>query len=282
MSARLGFVIVSLLLVPSSAQLKKETKNSNAHPGTIVDAYAHTGILAKAHAYGSEKVESREDCPVYEDPLDHQSSDSKTGAFTFNIPKDKSGYLAVYCQPGYFSRTETTNDNSRDGSRVQPDPIKLFPLMSKLPAPVTLAEAAFVAIATDLDGMTSNFNYYEKASPKAFASAVEENLRKDRDLVEAIKSRKPTLPETSLPPRPKRADIANTQVAYVAIATDLDNARSNFKYYGQVDKGEPFGDAYIKFSRTDKMIIDRIRERTMPFLSPATIANASASPQPRL
>lgn len=259
-----------MLLVPGSAQLKKEKKDKNTHPGKVVDAYAGTGILARAYAYGSQKIESREDCPVYQDPLDAQSSDQRTGAFAFSISKDKGGYLTVYCQPGYVSRTETTNANSEDGTNVQPRPVKLFPLKSKLPPQMRPTDAAVIVIARDLDEMTANFKYYAKASSEGYSAAMKEKFRENGDLVEAIKNRKPYLPEKLTLSSPTFADIGNSQAAFVAIATDLDNARSNFIYYESADR-EAFGHASLKFPGTDQAIINRLSKRSAPFLAPAVM-----------
>jgi len=269
MSDRLGLLLLSLLLVPQTTQLKPDRKASKTHPGTVVDAYAKTGILAKAHAYGSQHVLSQEECPVYDDSLDNQQSDPADGTFTFYIPRDKSSYLAVYCQPGYVSRTETTNDNSADRTRVRPDPVKLFPLKAKLPLDVSPSTVAFVAIASDLDGLRSNFRYYGKAAPAAFSDALKFRFSPaDRDMVESIRNRPdPFLPAASLEWRPRVGELRNPDVAFVAIATDLDNARSNFVYYEQANK-----DAYVtarsKFPSQDQSIIDRIRERPQPVLPP--------------
>jgi hypothetical protein len=59
--------------------------------------------------------------------------------------------------------------------------------------------------------------------------------------------------------RPKSIDIASSQVAFVAIATDLDNTRSNFLYYEAADK-RAFYEANQKFPSTDQVIIASIRK----------------------
>lgn len=242
--------------------MKLENKASNAHPGTIIDAYTKTGILAKAHAYGSQHVQSREECPEYGDSLDDQQSDHATGAFTFHIPKDKSSYLAVYCQPGYVSRTETVNDNTVDRKRVQPDPVKLLPLKDKLPDDVTPSGVAFIAIASDLDEMRANFGYYSTAAPAPFSDALKMRFSAgDRNMVESIKNRpEPFFPAGSFQLGPQVGELRNPDVAFVAIAGELEKAHSNFVYYEQANK-DAYTNAKSKFPSRDQAIIDRIRNR---------------------
>jgi hypothetical protein len=268
MLARLALFFITFLVVPQPVQLKKDTKESstkNIHPGTIVDASRGTGIVAHAYAYGSQEEKSDGDCPVFDDSLDSQLSVAPAGDFTFYIPKEKSSYLSNYCQQGYASRTFSSNDNTRDKTRAQPDPIKLLPVKGTS-ASFLQSTIDFEAMATDLDQMTVNFSYYAKAAPRAFSDAA--GKLRESDLVEAIRDRQIVLPGRPTSLRPKSIDIASSQVAFVAITTELDNTRSNFLYYEAADK-EAFGDAYIKFPSTDQMIIDRIRKHSAPFLTPA-------------
>ncbi len=236
------------------------------HPGTMVDAYSKRGILARAYAYGSQEEKSGGDCPVYADSLDSQKSESETGAFTFHIQKDKNGFVAVYCQQGYASRTETTNDNSKDGTRVQPDPVKLFPLQAKLPA-IPPSTVAFIAIGTDMNQLRSNFRYYADVARAAFSVALEKNFApEDRDLVEAIKNRRtPYVDGSVTEPQPRIKNFGEPDIAFIAIATELDNARSNFIYYEGVNK-DAYSTARSKFPSQDQKIIERIRTRREPLL----------------
>jgi len=260
MSVRVGFILLALLLAPT--QLKVETKTRNTHPGAIVDAYAKTGILAKAHAYGSQHILTSEECPVFDESLDDQQSDQGTGSFTFHISNDKSSYLAVYCQPGYVSRTETTNDNSTDRKRVHPDPIKLIPLKSKLPPDVSESYVTFVAIASDLDQLRSNFGYYHRVSPAAFSDALTTRFSAaDRYVVEATENRPgPFLPKAVPEIEPRAAELSNPDVAFVAIGGELSNAHSNFVYYERANK-DAYATARSQFPPRDQSTIDRIRQR---------------------
>ncbi|MFZ0581250.1 MAG: hypothetical protein WAN72_10635 [Candidatus Acidiferrales bacterium] len=269
MRARLSVLFLSLFLVPRATELKVENAAVKRHPGTVVDAYTDRGILAKTHAYGSQHVQKAEECPVYDNSLDNQESHALTGAFTFNIPAANSSYLAVYCQEGYVSRTETINANAADRTRVQPDPIKLIPLKARLPAEVEPGTVIFVAIASDLDELRSNFRYYENASPASFSDALRTRLAPaDRDMVEAI-SRRPTPFHLgpAFEPNPRFGELSNGNAAYVATATDIDNAHSDFVYYEQANK-EAYAVARSKFPAEDQSIIDRIRRRSPPLLSP--------------
>jgi hypothetical protein len=202
-------------------------------------------------------------------PKRDQESHAATGAFTFHISAANSSYLAVYCQEGYVSRTETTNANSADRTRVQPDPIKLIPLKARLPAEVEPGSVAFMAMASDLDELRSNFRYYEHASPASFSDALRTRLAPaDRDMVEAI-SKRPTSfnQEPATEASPRYGELSNAHVAYVATATDIDNAHSDFVYYERANR-EAFETARSKFPPQDRFIIDRITKRSPPLLSP--------------
>jgi hypothetical protein len=235
------------------------------HPGTLVDAYTKKGILAKAYAYGSQHIETSNECPVYDDTLDDQQSQPSTGAFAFHIPAVKGSYLSVYCQEGYFSRTETVNSNLADGSRVQPDPIKLIPLKAKLPAHVTLNSVIFMAMVSDLNELRSNFRYYKEASPAAFSDALTSRLAPaDRDMVETLTKRsEPFQPAIGPEPNRQFRDLVSPDVAFVATATDIDNAHADFVYFEHADK-DAYAIARSGFPAQDQSIVDRIR-MTSPY-----------------
>lgn len=269
MRVRLTTLLLSIFLVSWATELKADHLPSKMHPGTVVDTYTHRGILAKAYAYGSQHVQKEEECPVYDDSLDDQQSQPFTGAFTFSIPADHSSYLAVYCQEGYVSRIETINGNSADRTRVQPDPIKLIPLKARLPADVAPSTVLFMAMAADLDELRSNFRYYEKASPGSFSDALSTRFEPaDRDMVEAIRKRpEPFQRGLAFEPNPRVGQLTNSNVAFVATATDIDNAHSDFVYYEHANK-DAYALARSKFPTRDQSIVDRIKTRSPSLLSP--------------
>lgn len=85
--------------------------------------------MVDAHAYGSDSPSGGSTgCPAYSNLLDTQKSSASTGDFIFHIDQQISGYVASYCEQGYAPRKETTNGNLTDNTRVQPDPITLFPI----------------------------------------------------------------------------------------------------------------------------------------------------------
>ncbi len=254
---------VTLLVLPvtlvSATVLADAPQTKNLHPGTIVDAYTHKGLSANAYAYGSQTASSGPGCPTYPDLLDTQRSASATGTFTFHIDSGKSGYLAVYCEAGFAPRTETTNDNSTDGTRVQPDPITLFPTSPSAGIPVQIAT---VAISTDLRRLRSDFTYYEQSAPKAFADGTMKFSAKDRNVVKDLMSYGEPPNEENL----RRQDwagqrrIESSDMAFVAIATDLNSARSDFIYYAKADEKAYFGALSESFPK-EKETIEAIRNR---------------------
>jgi hypothetical protein len=253
-------VLLSLLLVPWAPELRAQQRPSKAHPGTLVDAYTRKGILARAYAYSSQYLETADDCPVYKDALDEEKSRIPAGSFAFHIPASESSYLAVYCQQGYFSRTETVNSNLADGTRVQPDPVKLIPLGTRLPAGVKLSSVIFKAMASDLEELRRNFRYYKKASPTSFSDALKLRLSPaDRGMVDALTNRtRPFGPAIGIGPTGQSVEPDSVDVAFVATATDIDDAHADFVYFDRVNN-DAYAAARSKFAPQDQAIVDRIR-----------------------
>lgn len=188
MAYRCLLLLIAMVLVTQRADLKQE---KHRHPGTIVDDVDGKGIQAGAYAYGSQEPAGNGNCPKFKETLDSQQSQVGTGSFTFHIDKAKSSYVAVYCQNGYASRTEDKNDNSQDGSRVQPDPISLHPSQAKLVSlQIDPADAAFVAIARVLDRAQSDILYLSKADEGGFYKALERLPEQDQRILRVLRQRK--------------------------------------------------------------------------------------------
>src|SRR5207249_2308702 len=116
-----------------------------------------------------------------------------TGSYTFHIIKAKSGYIAVYCQDGYQSRKEDRNDNSEDGSRVQPDPVSLHPIKPKLGSlQVSPVDASYLAIGRVLDRAQSDLLYLSKADEGAFYKALQKFPDQDQRTLKMLRERTPT------------------------------------------------------------------------------------------
>lgn len=252
-------VLVLPIALVSAKILADATQSKNQHPGTIVDAYTHKGVSASAYAYGSETESGGSGCPTYSDLLDTQKSSSTTGSFTFHIDRGKSGYLAAYCEAGFAPRTETANDNSGDGTRVQPDPITLFPNSPSAGIPVQIAT---VAIRTDLSRLHSDFTYYSRSNPTAFAEGASKFSQRDQNILKDLMSY--DVPATDGEDWFDRRKIDSPAMAFVAIATDLNAARSNFIYYVQADQ-KAYSDALSESFPKEKQTIEAIRKRPEPW-----------------
>jgi hypothetical protein len=263
----LAILVASLILV-SGGHLEQPSAGKYVHPGTIVDAYSHKGLLAEAYAYGSESPNSANaGCPVYSDLLDSQKSSERNGSFDFHIDAVKSSYVAAYCQTEYAARTETANDNSVDGKRVQPDPITLYP--KSVPG-VGSVDVATVAISTDLDGLRSNFSYYRESNPSAFDEALRSRLSPDDNTIvtNIMKMlRNPSseqlkrVPSAEVRPVPfgSLTKVEDAQVAYVVITKDLNHARSDIAYYARADHYGYSQALETKFSTDERRVIETIR-----------------------
>jgi hypothetical protein len=246
-----------------------------SHPGTIVDAHKHKGIMAEAYAYSSQNQNKGTDCPNYGSPLDAEKSSFPSGSFTFLIHGQTNSYLAVYCEQGYAPRTETINDNRTDNTRVQPDPITLYPISGG-------TDVAFVAIATDLQAVHLNLTYYSKADSRAFATATQSTSFSDDDrrIIETLflgrdinHTGPQTMPYEQPGPQrqiwqePQQNGRGDARTTFVAVATDLNHARSDFKYYASVDE-KGYQGALMKFSDQMRGVIEAIRTRPAYFGSP--------------
>jgi hypothetical protein len=124
-------------------------------------------------------------------------------------------------------------------------------------------------MASDLDALRSNFRYYEKASPTSFSDALSLRLEPaDRDMVEAISKRpEPFQPGLAREPKPRLGELASSNAAFVATATDIDNAHSDFVYYEHANK-EAYALARSRFPTEDQSILDRLKTRSPSVLPP--------------
>src|SRR5712664_2318792 len=104
---------------------------SNKHNGSIIDAVSGDRIEADSMAYGSGNKIKEDDCPQFDDFL-YRTRSSPNGEFTFIVDASRLSYTAVYCQGGYWPRADRGRDNSRDGTRVEPDPVPLSPTQQSL------------------------------------------------------------------------------------------------------------------------------------------------------
>lgn len=156
------------------------------HPGTIVDAVNGKGIEAGATAYASESSNAEGLCPKHNEELQRTPSDPKTGGFEFRIRVDRPSYVAVYCKPGYYYRTETGNKNIEDHTRVTPDPIELLPSRTpKMPAEESFKVVA-AAIARQIVRFQSNLRYFAHSDAETVRAAVKELPRDQREAVLAL------------------------------------------------------------------------------------------------
>jgi len=263
------FALLALpILVFFGEALGTPTATKYMHPGAIVDAYTSKGMSATAYAYGSQNPNKGSGCPSYSDVLDTQKSVPGTGNFTFHIDWGRSGYLAVYCEPGYAARTETANDNSVDRTRVQPDPITLFPTSSTAGIP---SQIAAVAIGSDIRRLRADFAYYAHSNPTAFAGAEQSSgfSEKDRTILrDFMKNGSPSSEREPLPEGwQKLGPVDSPAVAFVAITQDLNHVRSDLIYYAQVDEGAYF-DALRESFPKEAETIEAIRRRPQPFGRP--------------
>jgi len=251
-----SLLVISVGLV-SVVVLAAAPEKKLLHPGTIVDAYTRKAVTASAYAYGSQKQDGGSGCPTYSEVLDTQRS-ATDGSFTFHIDAAKSGYLAVYCEAGFAPRTETTNDNSTNGKRVQPDPITLFPTSSAAGIPEQIAA---VAIGADLHRLRSHFVYYQESNGEAFAVGSSKFPGRDQRILKDLMSFDIRNREgIEQDDQSSRRKVESADMAFVAIATDLNSARSDFRYYAETN-GKAYASALADNFPEEKETIEAIRTR---------------------
>jgi hypothetical protein len=196
-----GRICIALLAVLTVFGLPDADEKKYSHPGDVVDADTKIGIRADTTAYGSETKESDEGCPKYKDPLEVTHSAAGTGDFHFEIDAQRRNYLATYCQGAYVPRTVRENDNTKDSTRVWPDPIQLYPNAATLKTrQLDHVEFADRVIGTLLDRAHEDLAYYAVADEAGFYGALDKGSAKDREIVKYLLSR---VPNASL--RPKRS-----------------------------------------------------------------------------
>jgi hypothetical protein len=189
MAHRCLLLVFAVVLV---TQRPGVNERSYVHPGTIVDAVNGKAIEARAYAYGSPELVGDNNCPVYKDALDAAHTQVGTGSFMFRINEGKPSYTAAYCENGYAPRTEDANDNSQDGTRVQPDPILLLPREAKLTSShIDPVGASFVAIGRVLDRAQSDLSYLSKANEKAYYEALQRFSDPDQRTLKMLRERRP-------------------------------------------------------------------------------------------
>jgi len=129
-------------------------------------------------------------CPKYKEQLDVTHSDPDKGDFHFEINTQRKNYVATYCQGAYVPRTVRENDNTKEKTRVQPDPIQLYPNVAALKQRhLDQVEFADRAIGTLLDRAHQDLEYYAHADEAAFYTALEKGSKTDRDVVKYLLAR---------------------------------------------------------------------------------------------
>jgi len=99
-----------------------------SHQGKVIDAVTKKPLAkVRATAYASTKRAEKSPCPQYESFLDDEES-AADGGFTLRIPATNSSYVVTYCIAAYDVFTREANDNVKDGSLVEPEPVRLFPV----------------------------------------------------------------------------------------------------------------------------------------------------------
>jgi hypothetical protein len=125
MQSRLTVHLVAIALSASSicAQAPPRYK----HSGLVVDAPSAKPLSnVTATAYSSNERKDNTLCPKYDGFADEVVT-SKEGTFTLKILPANASYVVTYCNASYATFTRYANDNSANGTSIEPTPVRLFP-----------------------------------------------------------------------------------------------------------------------------------------------------------
>lgn len=137
------------------------------------------GIEAQESAYGGNKRTVDADCPQYDEHLYTTKSKAMDGKFDFHIRKERLSYTAVYCQGGYWSRSDLGRENLRSETPVDPEPV---PLHRRDAGKTGMRRA----IARQLRIVISNLDYLRKADKASFDTATSDLPAAARAAVAAL------------------------------------------------------------------------------------------------
>lgn len=125
-------------------------------------------------AYAKTNLTQNKPCPKYDGRL-HARESAADGSFTLSIPPANNSYLVTYCITAYEAFTQETNDNSKNGSPIQPQPIRLW----QLPGDA----AAMVAAITHVRDDARKTIAWLSRNRVAFSAALEALEEPERALV---------------------------------------------------------------------------------------------------
>lgn len=248
---RLAFVCLATV----GAVVHSQTPTRHTHAGAIVKAHNGDPIpKAQAIAYAHQDVGARPPCPQHKEFLDRRESDAR-GNFEFSIDAKYATYYAVYCADGFQAKEVPVNDNLRSGTRVRPDPVRLYPSEATLKSENVLpVSAARQAITLVLDDVSGNLRYFRTVDGAGFAGATERLSGTDRELVVVLANR-------AVGGGGQPVSGAQPQVAQAAVLRVLNDATGNLRYYTAVAEG-PITEAVKLFPPAEQAAIDRLRTRT--------------------
>jgi len=157
--------VCALVLWPTTILSQSGRSDVFAHPGIVIDRVTSKPISADIHAYASAKGRTLSGgCAAYDESVDATRSDF-TGRFTLTVDRRLHSYVISYCSNGYISRSDTANSNLTDGSRVDGDPVTLFP--------DNVDETAYVAaLRAEFSRSASELRYIGSAKPDYYQAAL--------------------------------------------------------------------------------------------------------------
>jgi hypothetical protein len=254
-------ILTALALISTGAALHAQT-GARTHAGTIVDGLSNKPIQAEAIAYRTRNLGATGECPQHDGPLDRRTADA-SGSFELHVDASAAQYVVVYCASGYVSREQLENDNTDDGERVVPDPLRLFPKAERLQSvAVPLSDALQQAIAHVLEEVSDRLRQLFAADLQGFAAAFRQLLPPDQRLVAVVIDRSPR------PGRREAPGTKSTDTPPVApIAQALNAATMHLRYFAAAS-GAGFFPALKRFRSDNQELIEILRNRAITRTTP--------------
>lgn len=203
-------------------------------------------MLITAYA-GANRTESKP-CPKYDGRLQTQES-SPDGTFTLSIPPANTSYLVTYCLTAYDAFTTEANDNRRNGSSIQPAPVRLWQVGGDAAA----MSAAITHVRNDARKTIASLS----RNHAAFAAALEALEAPEKVLVThwmPVSGSSDSLPSDPLPAQ----DLSQL----------TQSVRTTLAYF---DKASPqhFREAVKRFDEIDDYLRKRENQAPQDACSPA-------------
>lgn len=245
--------VLPIVFVLAAVPARAGAQDARIHTGTVVDAITGKPVAADVAAYAARDLGATGDCPQHREPIDRRTADA-AGAFEIRVDAKYESFVAVYCADGYVAREQLANRNQDSGSRVVPDPVKLYPTAARLKNDNTPpTDALRLAVINVIQEVTEQVSLFAAGERIAVQQRFAELLPPDQQLVAVLARRAGRS-------RPSEAAVATT--APGALTGVLDSATMHLRYFASAT-GSGFFAGLKAFRGEDREIVEILRNRAL-------------------